>query len=72
MAMCGCYVSTPYVFPVLQAGLAFGICNIGGRLMAVVSPLVAEMDIPVPMEIFSIASLIGLVLSLFVTTASDE
>lgn len=31
MAMCACYVSTPYIFPVLLSGTAFGICNIFGR-----------------------------------------
>ena len=40
--------------------------------MAIVSPLVAEMDIPVPMETFAVASLAGLVLSLFISTSSDE
>lgn len=66
MSMCACYVSTPYVFPVLQAGMAFAICNIGGRLMAIAAPIVAEVEIPLPMEIYSVMALIGLVLCLFV------
>ena len=71
MSMCACYVSTPYVFPVMQAGLAFGICNIGGRLFSIASPYVAEIKIPTPMICFSIMSIIGLILCLFVSTSED-
>ena len=31
MSMCCCYVSTPWVFPLLVCGTAFGICNLFGR-----------------------------------------
>lgn len=52
--------------------MAFAICNVGGRLMAVASPLVAEKAIPLPMETFCVMALIGLVLSLFVQTSEDK
>ena len=66
MSLCACYVSTPYIFPVMSAGLAFGVCNIGGRLFSIASPYVAELKIPLPMTLFSIMSCIGLVLCLFI------
>ena len=66
MAMCACYVSTPYIFPVLLSGTAFGICNIFGRFFAIGAPLIAEVAIPFPMEVFSTLSVIGCVVCLFV------
>jgi len=72
MAMCACYVSTPFVFPVMQSGTAFGICNSFGRFFAIVSPFAAELDIPLPMEIFSLLNIVGIVCCLFVTTKHDE
>ena len=72
MAMCACYVSTPYIFPVLLSGTAFGICNTFGRFFAIAAPYIAEVDIPLPMEIFSVLSIIGLAVSLFISTADDE
>ena len=72
MAMCSCYVSTPYIFPVVLAGTAFGICNTFGRFFSMTSPFIAEFEIPLPMEIFTILSLIGMVICLFITTASDS
>lgn len=72
MAMCACYVSTPYIFPVLLSGTAFGICNTFGRFFAILAPFIAERKIPLPMEIFSVLSLIGLVLSLFISTSKDK
>lgn len=38
MSMCACYISTPYIFPILFAGTAFGICNAFGRAAAVLAP----------------------------------
>lgn len=72
MAMCACYVSTPYIFPVMLSGTAFGICNIFGRFFAIIAPFIAETDIPLPMEAFTAMSLVGCVLCLFVTPADEE
>ena len=72
MAMCGCYVSTPFIFPILLSGTAFGICNIFGRFFAIASPYIAEFKVPLPMEIFSIMALVGLVICLFLKTTKEE
>lgn len=71
MAMCACYVSTPYIFPVMLAGTAFGVCNSFGRFFSMTAPFIAEFEIPLPMEIFTVLSIIGMVFCLFITTASD-
>ena len=71
MSMCACYVSTPYVFPVMSAGTAFGICNTFGRLFSIGAPYVAELNIPVPMECFTVMNIIGLCVCLLVRTIDD-
>ena len=38
MAMCTCYVSTPFLFPTLLCGTAFGICNLVGRTISIEAP----------------------------------
>jgi len=38
MAMCTCYISTPFVFPMLLCGTAFGICNLVARTMSLIAP----------------------------------
>lgn len=72
MAMCACYVSTPYIFPILLSGTAFGICNIFGRFFSIAAPYVAETAIPLPMEFFSALSLIGMIVCLFINTNKEE
>jgi len=64
MAMCVCYVSTPFLFPVLLCGTAFGICNLIGRTMALSASVIVELDIPLPMEIFTAIAVISIVVSL--------
>ena len=72
MSMCSCYVSTPYIFPVILSGTAFGICNVFGRAFSIATSYVAEAAIPFPMESFSVMALIGLVCCLFVSPAKEE
>ena len=72
MAMCACYVSTPYIFPILLSGTAFGICNIFGRFFAISAPYIAETAIPFPMEIFSVLALVGMIVCLFIRTGNEE
>ena len=72
MSMCACYVSTPFIFPVVLSGTAFGICNIFGRFFAIAAPLVAEFDIPLPMEIFTAFSFAGCILCLFVSPKQED
>ena len=72
MSMCCCYVSTPWVFPILVCGTAFGICNIFGRFTNILAPAaVVEMKSPIPMIFYSLLSAIGAIFSLFLK-ANDE
>ena len=64
MALCGSYVATPYLFPTMVCGTAFGVCNIFGRFMTIVSPALSEMHAPIPMIVFSIFSSVAGILSL--------
>ena len=61
LARCGvkvaldlCYIANSTIFPAIFAGTAFGLCNIGAKLFTILSPMIAELDKPVPMIIFSI------------------
>lgn len=42
MAQCVCYIATPFLFPVLLCGTAFGICNFFGRLMQASASFIVE------------------------------
>lgn len=66
MTMCVCYIATPWLFPVLLCGTAFGICNLFGRFSQAVAPIIAELEIPLPMELFTAVAGAGLVASFFV------
>lgn len=66
MAVCACYVSTPFVFPLKICGTAFGICNCFARFVSISSPIIAEREIPVPMAIFSFMTLISIFVSLLI------
>ena len=66
MAVCTCYVSTPFVFPTKICGTAFGICNIFARFVSITAPFIAEMAIPLPMSIFSVFALISILVCLFI------
>lgn len=58
-----CYLANSTIFPAIFAGTAFGICNIGAKVVTIFSPLTAEVKAPVPMIIFSCLSAVALVLS---------
>lgn len=66
MTMCVCYIATPWLFPVLLCGTAFGICNLFGRFAQAGAPIMAELEIPLPMELFTGVAAAGLVASFFI------
>ena len=72
MALCACYVSTPYIFPVVLSGTAFGICNLFARCIVISAPFVTEMEIPFPMEVFSCVAIVGILGSLFVSVSKED
>lgn len=61
-----CYLANALIFPTIFAGTAFGVCNIFAKLATIIAPMLAEVDPPVPMIVFTILSLIAGVLSIFI------
>ena len=72
MAMCACYVSTPFIFPVTMCGTAFGICNIFGRFFAIGGPFIAEMNKPLPIAIFDVFTIIALIFAFFIKMPDED
>lgn len=66
MTMCVCQIATPWIFPTTLCGTAFGICNLFGRFFQATGPIIAELQIPLPMEFFSGFCVIAIIGSLFV------
>jgi hypothetical protein len=60
------------VFPFIKRATATGICNFVGRGLTVFSPLVAELDKPIPSSILFGISAIALIVALFLPSKSEE
>lgn len=58
-----CYLANSTIFPAIFAGTAFGLCNMGAKVATIMSPLIAEVEAPVPMLCFSVASGLALILA---------
>lgn len=56
------YVSHSEVFPVLFAATALGICNFITRIFTGISPILAQIEEPFPMVIFTLLSLLGIII----------
>jgi hypothetical protein len=56
-----CYLANSTIFPAIFAGTAFGLCNIGAKLVTIFAPVMAEITPPTPMIIFSCLASIALV-----------
>ena len=63
-----CYLSTPLLFPAHLRVRVFGICHLLASFVTVLSPLLAEIDPPTPMIVFTITSAIALVFSFMINT----
>jgi len=72
LALCSCYVSTPWLFPTIICSTAYGICNIVGRSLAILAPSVAEIEGSLPMLIYAGTSAFAGFTSLFIKTKVDE
>lgn len=58
-----CYLANSTIFPAIFSGTAFGICNIGAKVVTIFSPLTAEVQNPYPMIIFASLSTVALMAS---------
>ncbi len=61
-----CYLANSTIFPAIFAGTAFGLCNIGAKLVTIFAPAMAEITPPTPMVIFSCFASIALVAALMI------
>jgi hypothetical protein len=64
MALCTCYIATPFVFPVLLCGTAFGFCKLSGNISAVSAGIIVELPPPEPMVIMTVLSIISMFMAL--------
>ena len=54
------YMSNSHLFPTLFAATAIGLCNTFARSFSAVSPIIAQIDEPLPMILFTVTSAITL------------
>lgn len=66
MATCINHIATPWLFPTVVCGTAFGLCNLLGRFSGIGAPIVAELEIPLPMEIFSALAGVSIFTAFFI------
>ena len=67
-----CYLGNSFLFPAIFAGTAFGFCNAGAKISTIFSPLLAEVEPPIPMIVLSILTSSGAISSLFLKTAPES
>ena len=79
LARCGvklaldlCYLANSTIFPAIFAGTAFGMCNIGAKSFTIMSPLIAELDKPVPMITFSIVLSFAIFAAFMIKTEAEQ
>ena len=63
-----CYLANSTIFPAIFAGTAFGFCNVGAKVATILSPMLAEVEPPVPMIIFVTMAGIGAGVSWLIIT----
>lgn len=59
------YASNSYLFPTLFAATAIGLCNTMARLFSAVSPIISQIDEPVPMILFTCSSAVTMIFIFF-------
>mmetsp|Transcript_11709 Transcript_11709/g.15902 ORF Transcript_11709/g.15902 Transcript_11709/m.15902 type:complete len:158 (+) Transcript_11709:1189-1662(+) len=60
------YMTHPGYFPTLFAVTSMGIANLACRLVVIFAPMVAELDFPTPIIIFSLLQFLACISSLFI------
>lgn len=62
-----CYIITSDYFPSIVSSQVFGICNVFSRFSTILSPMIAELDPPVPMIIYCLVCVVSMTVSCFLT-----
>jgi len=66
-----CYIITADYFPSIVSSRVFGICNLFSRFATILSPMIAELEPPVPMIVYSIICSITMISSLALTKSEE-
>ena len=68
VAICFCvvYIAHAAIFPTMFAATSFGFCNFMARAFSAASPILAELEQPVPMICFAAAAGVASVLACFI------
>ena len=66
------YIGHLDLFPVVFASTSMGICNIIARCITATAPVVAEIDEPTPEIIFTILSILAVIISLFIRKKTNK
>jgi len=66
-----CYIITADYFPSIVSSQVFGICNVFSRFSTILSPLIAEIDKPVPMMVYCLICFLSMIVSLFLTKSKE-
>lgn len=67
-----CYLTNSSIFPAIYAGTAFGVCNLGSKIIAIFAPMVAEVEKPIPMSIFAGVVSVAIVAASMIKTRPDR
>jgi hypothetical protein len=62
-----CYLINLELFPSIFMATAYGCCNVLGRFISILSPLIAQAPHPIPMIILTVYAALASVLVLFLT-----
>lgn len=62
-----CFLVTSEYFPIIYSATVFGACNVIARVISIFSPLIAEINPPLPMLIYTIFCLFSVVGTSFLT-----
>ena len=71
ISFCILYIAHASIFPIMFAATSFGICNFLARIFAIASPIIAELEQPVPMICFAIAAAVACILTSFIQVRDD-
>ena len=66
-----CYIITADYFPSIVSSRVFGICNLFSRFATILSPMIAELEPPLPMIVYSIVCSITMISSLALTKSEE-
>jgi len=61
-----CYLSNSLIFPAIFSGTAFGICSASAKITTIFAPMLAEVQMPVPIIIFCAIVSVAFFASLFI------